>query len=311
MKLIATILFALALTGCATGQYEAYTAATTAQAVATANAQAERYKALATLANSGSDVAKVAAVMALAGHGTGSTQQAAPIAAPRSPGDTALQWASLLVPTLGQAYMIGTNARLGMRQSDNATRLGMAQAEYNRDTQVGTANAFGGIASSGFNALASSNAANSTALMGVATAGFGTASTIAGAGFGTASTIAGTGFKAIETTTAGFIDLAKTNTAAVVSVSNSGLTSAAAIASNIQAPAANVTTTLSGAGVIGSGSYSIGPNSGTNSGNSGRLAGTSITDNTHTPVIVTQPAPVIVRPEVIQPTTPVAPATTP
>jgi len=288
MKLIAAILFALALTGCATGQYEAYTAATTAQAVATANAQAERYKALATLANSGSDVAKVAAVMALAGHGTGSTQQAAPIAAPRSPGDTALQWASLLVPTIGQAYMIGTNARLGMRQSDNATRIGMAQAEYNRDTQVGTANAFGGIASSGFNALASSNAANSTALMGVATAGF-----------GTASTIAGTGFKAIETTTAGFIELAKTNTAAVVSVSNSGLTSAAAIASNIQAPAANVTTTLSGSGVIGSGSYSIGPNSGTNSGNSGRLAGTSITDNTATPTVVTQPAALVVRPEVI------------
>jgi hypothetical protein len=31
MKLIATILFALALTGCATGQYEAYTQTTTAE----------------------------------------------------------------------------------------------------------------------------------------------------------------------------------------------------------------------------------------------------------------------------------------
>lgn len=214
MKLIATIFFALSLTGCATGQYEAYTAATTAQAVATANAQAERYKALGRLADSGSDVAKVAAVMALAGHGTGTSTQAAPIAAPRSPGDTALQWASLLVPTIGQAYMIGTNARLGMRQSDNATQLG-----------ISTNSAFVGIAG------------------------------------------------------------------------------------KIQAPAPNMT--LSGTGVLGSGSYTIGANSGTNSGNSGRLAGTSITDNTHTPVIVTQPAPVIVRPEVIQPTTPVAPATTP
>jgi hypothetical protein len=204
MKLIATILAALALTGCATGQYEAYTQATTAQALATANAQAERYKALASLANSGSDVAKVAAVMALAGHNTGSTPQATPIAAPRSAGDTALQWASIIVPTLGQAYAIGQNVKLGMRQSDNSAALGMS-----------TNSAFVGMAG------------------------------------------------------------------------------------QIQAPAANVTTTLSGTGVLGSGSYSIGPNSGTNSGNSGRLAGSSITDNTHTPAIVTQPAPVVVRPEVV------------
>jgi hypothetical protein len=202
MKLITAILFALTLTGCATGQYEAYTAATTAQAVATANAQAERYKALASLASSGSDVAKVAAVMALAGHSTGSATPAAPIAAPRSPGDTALQWASILVPTIGQAYMIGTNARLGMRQSDNATQLG-----------ISTNSAFVGIAG------------------------------------------------------------------------------------KIQAPAPNMT--LSGTGVLGSGSYSIGANSGTNSGNSGRLAGTSITDNTATPTVVTQPAALVVRPEVV------------
>ena len=57
------------------------------------------------------------------------------------------------------------------------------------------------------------------------------------------------------------------------------------IASQIQAPAANVT--LSGTGVIGAGTYSIGANSGQNSGNSGRLAGTSITDNTATPTVVT------------------------
>ena len=58
------------------------------------------------------------------------------------------------------------------------------------------------------------------------------------------------------------------------------------IAGKIQAPAANVTT-IGGNGVIGSGSYSIGANSGQNSGNAGRLAGTSITDNTATPTVVT------------------------
>lgn len=57
------------------------------------------------------------------------------------------------------------------------------------------------------------------------------------------------------------------------------------IASQIQAPAANVT--LSGTGVIGAGTYSIGANSGQNSGNSGRLAGGAITDNTATPTVVT------------------------
>lgn len=58
------------------------------------------------------------------------------------------------------------------------------------------------------------------------------------------------------------------------------------MASQIQAPAANVTT-IGGNGVIGSGSYSIGANSGSNSGNSGRIAGGSITDNTATPTVVT------------------------
>jgi len=58
------------------------------------------------------------------------------------------------------------------------------------------------------------------------------------------------------------------------------------MASKIQAPAANVTT-IGGNGVIGSGTYSIGANSGSNSGNSGRLAGGAITDNTSVPTVVT------------------------
>jgi hypothetical protein len=209
-KLIATILAALAilvLSGCATGQYEAYAAAQTATAQARHQAEAERYKALAAIAMSGSDTARVAAVMSLSGLGGGGAQAAQPgpaITAPRSPGDTALQWASILLPSVTQLYSIGQQVKLGTRQSDNATTLGVS-------------------------------------------------------------------------TNAAFVGLA----------------------GKIQAPAANVTTT-------------IGANSGANSGNSGRLAGTSITDNTSTPTVVVQPAPVIVRPEVvrpevIQPTTPVVP----
>jgi len=71
-------------------------------------------------------------------------------------------------------------------------------------------------------------------------------------------------------------------TAVAVSTNNAFV----GMASQIQAPAANVTT-IGGNGVIGAGSYSIGANSGSNSGNSGRIAGGGITDNTATPTVVT------------------------
>jgi hypothetical protein len=215
MKLIATIFAALALTGCATDDYQHYAQAQMAMAQAKSTADQARYNALARIADSGDSVARVAAVMSLAGLGDGARQAPSSVAAPVSPGSTALQWASILVPGVTQAYMISSNVKLGMRQSDNQTALGLGQS---RDQAATSAATFGAITT---------------------------------------------------------------------------------ISSQIQAPAANVTTTLSGTGVLGSGSYSIGPNSGTNSGNSGRLAGTSITDNTHTPAIVTQPAPVVVRPEVV------------
>jgi uncharacterized protein YceK len=120
MKLIAIILTALALTGCATGQqYTAYAEAHKAQAAA----QTARYQALADIAKMGDTTAKVAAVISLQAGGQQGQSQ---IAAPRSAGDQALQWASILVPAVGQAYMIGQNTRLGMRQSDNATALGVS-----------------------------------------------------------------------------------------------------------------------------------------------------------------------------------------
>jgi hypothetical protein len=90
------------------------------------------------------------------------------------------------------------------------------------------------------------------------------------------------------------VGIAQSNNATSLGISTNA--AFVGLAGKIQAPAANVTTTST-----------IGANSGANSGNSGRLAGTSITDNTSTPTVVTQPAPVIVRPEVVQPITPVAP----
>jgi PBP1b-binding outer membrane lipoprotein LpoB len=119
MKFIATILCALFLTGCATNEYAAYADAHKAQAAA----QTARYQALADIAKMGDTTAKVAAVMSLQ---MSSAQQNAQIATPKSWADYAMQWTGLLLPTFGQVYSVNKQTTLGMRQSDNATALGIS-----------------------------------------------------------------------------------------------------------------------------------------------------------------------------------------
>ena len=129
MRMIAPLIAVLSLTGCATGQYEAYAAAHKAQAAA----QTARYQALADIAKMGDTTAKVAAVISL---NAGNTPQNAQINAPKNWADYALQWTGLLLPTFGQIYTINKQTTLGMRQSDNATAVA-----------VSTNSAFVGIAS--------------------------------------------------------------------------------------------------------------------------------------------------------------------
>ena len=119
MKFIAIILCALALTGCATAEYQAYADAHKAQAAA----QTARYQALADIARQGDTTAKVAAVMSLQ---MGGGQQNTQINAPKSWADHALQWTGLLLPTVGQIYTINKQTSLGMRQSDNATAVAVS-----------------------------------------------------------------------------------------------------------------------------------------------------------------------------------------
>jgi hypothetical protein len=123
MKTLLAIIIALALTGCASTEYVQY--AKTQEAIATAKGQADaaRYKAMADIAASGDSAAKVAAVMALA-LGQGGAGPAQQIAAPAP--NAALQWASVLVPALTQAYGIRANADVSMRSSDNAARTSIA-----------------------------------------------------------------------------------------------------------------------------------------------------------------------------------------
>lgn len=126
MKALIAILAALALAGCAS-DYGKYAAMQTDIQTAKSNADAERYKAIAAIGGGGDVTAKVASLFALA------AVQAAPqsmhLAAPKTAGDTVREWAGILVPSLVQGYGIFGNTKLGMRQSDNATALGISTNE--------------------------------------------------------------------------------------------------------------------------------------------------------------------------------------
>ena len=107
----------LALTGCASNNYQQY--AQTQENIALARAEAEiaRYKALEAIANSGDTTARVAAVIALQ---QGSPQGNSPkLQEPTSTGDTALRWASVVVPSLTQIYGIGKSTDLAIVNSNN------------------------------------------------------------------------------------------------------------------------------------------------------------------------------------------------
>lgn len=200
IKLLAILTASLALAGCGTTeQYKMY--ADTQKSIAQANAMAEtaRYAALAEIAKTGDSGARVAAVMSINfGAQGGAGPRVQQVAPPKTFGETALQWTSVLLPSVTSLYGINANKAIAVTQSNNAA----------------------------------------------ATA-------------------------------------ASTN-AAMVNIANGGATAATAIATE-GFKAASPTITVGG-------NY----NTGSNSGNSGRIAGTSITESTATPTVVNQPDPVVV-----------------
>jgi spore germination protein YaaH len=112
MKLLALAVCSVALTGCATAEYQAY-----------ADAHTARYQALADIAKQGDTAAKVAAVMSLQ---MGAVQNQPQVAAPKSFGDHLLQWTAVLLPTATQIYSVGKQAQVGIAQSNNARDLGVS-----------------------------------------------------------------------------------------------------------------------------------------------------------------------------------------
>lgn len=117
MKRLILLFVALALTACASPEYAQYTAAQSSIATARANSETARFNALASIAKDGTDSARVAAVMALAlGQSSSGAQNV--IQAPQR--SDALQWASIIIPGLTQAYAIGKSADVAINSSNNA-----------------------------------------------------------------------------------------------------------------------------------------------------------------------------------------------
>lgn len=127
------LLIPVLLTGCATQDYSKYTESLVAIETAKHNADAEKYRAMAQIAQSGDTTTKVAAMFSLQGN---SQQHSVSIVAPKSPWDTARDLLGIFIPAVVQGYGIKANQNIAVTQSNNS-----------RDVAVSTNSAFVGIAS--------------------------------------------------------------------------------------------------------------------------------------------------------------------
>lgn len=239
MKNLAFIALAvLALTGCATSKdYQLYAETQQKIAHATAMAETARYAALAEIAKSGDSASKVAAVISLnmsgGGQGVKPPQQVLP---PRTWGDTALQWTSVLLPSLTNIYGINANRQVAITQSNNQAAIATS-----------TNNTFAAMN----NNMATSNTAiaNSglTAVTNVANSGLTAVTTTAANGLNATADVAKAGMTGIVTTGANGLTAvtavnASSNTA-ITSVSNAANTSIQTLANALKDIKPNVTTT--------------------------------------------------------------------
>lgn len=121
MKTILILSVMLTLSGCATADYEQYAATHRDIQTARAAADAERYKAMAAIAQSGSEAAKVAALISINNDRVSNQQPA--MAPPKSTADSLREWAGLLIPAVMQGYSVRQNTQLGIAQSNNSARV--------------------------------------------------------------------------------------------------------------------------------------------------------------------------------------------
>jgi len=137
---LAIPLAVLALVGCSsTSDYQKYSETQVAIARYKAEADKAKYQVLAEVVKKGDPAASVAAVMSMQMGFSGGGQEQK-IDAPRSSGDDAFKWASLLLPTVVQGFGIYENSKVATTQSNNSTA-----------TAINTNGTFASIANTGSN----------------------------------------------------------------------------------------------------------------------------------------------------------------
>jgi hypothetical protein len=147
-KMIKRVLIAMSvatfLTGCATNS-EYYAAVSESNAkraeIEKVRAQAEtaRIQGLVELAKSGSEADRASATIALAlsGNGANSESQNSNVVAPRKPRDPALEWASVVLPFVGDIASSYYSFSLGETQSNNNRDISISQHEAYTELGLG------------------------------------------------------------------------------------------------------------------------------------------------------------------------------
>lgn len=139
MKLLAALLSSFILFGCTSmGDYYKSVDSTNLRQVEATKAQSEaetaRYIALARIAETGDTTARVAATMALALGGS-SNRQGANLVSPVAPQNEALQWASILVPSVTQLGMGLYNKQVQINANNNNRAI--QEANITKDLGLG------------------------------------------------------------------------------------------------------------------------------------------------------------------------------
>ena len=215
-NIVIALTVAVMTVGCATNKdYQLY--AETQQKIAHAQAMSDtaRYAALAEIAKTGDSGARVAAVMSINfGSQSGNSPRVQQVNPPKTFGDTALQWTSILLPSLTNIYGITANRQVAVTQSNNA-------ASVAQSTNATFATMNGNMATSNTN---------------IANAGFTAVTTVANTGIAQVGATAAAGLTAVTTVNA------NSNTA-ITNVANAANASIKAVADIIPQLQPNVTTT--------------------------------------------------------------------
>jgi hypothetical protein len=215
-NIVIALTVAVMTVGCATNKdYQLY--AETQQKIAHAQAMSDtaRYAALAEIAKTADPGARVAAVMSINfGSQSGNSPRVQQVNPPKTFGDTALQWTSILLPSLTNIYGITANRQVAVTQSNNAAAVAQS-------TNATFATMNGNMATSNTN---------------IANAGFTAVTTVANTGIAQVGTTAAAGLTAVTTVNA------NSNTA-ITNVANAANASIKAVADIIPQLQPNVTTT--------------------------------------------------------------------